>query len=351
MEKSSNMASQNSGTGSAYTSRTAQSTRYRAQRRRRMFIIIGGILATALVLGLALGVGLGVGLPKTEEKGSESASSSGGSSTPIIPSTRNNTDPKTGKWIGWQPAPQTTWQISLSSIPDPFAPADTYALYDFDLFNITSANVKTLHAQGQRVVCYFSAGTKESFRNDVDDIPRAAIGKELPDWPGEFWLNTTDPKVREVMEKRLEMARQKGCDAVDPDNVDGYDNDNGLELNRVDATAYVKWLARTAHAKNMAIGLKNAAGIARNVLQDVQFSVQEQCVETDECELYRPFANTGKAVLHIEYVDNWYAQDNDGLSIKDLCASQGESGFSTLVKLKQLDSFTRGCPEGRLLPP
>jgi hypothetical protein len=32
------------------------------------------------------------------------------------------------------------------------------------------------------------------------------------------------------MSSRLDMAQQKGCDGVDPDNIDAYGNENGLGL-------------------------------------------------------------------------------------------------------------------------
>ena len=37
--------------------------------------------------------------------------------------------------------------------------------------------------------------------------------------------------MRAVVEARLDLAVERGCDAVEPDNVDGWANDNGLALN------------------------------------------------------------------------------------------------------------------------
>lgn len=34
---------------------------------------------------------------------------------------------------------------------------------------------------------------------------------------------------------RLDRAQTLGCDGVDPDNVDAYNNDNGLNLTENDA--------------------------------------------------------------------------------------------------------------------
>ena len=47
------------------------------------------------------------------------------------------------------------------------------------------------------------------------------------------------------MEKRLDLARSRGCDAVEPDNVDAFDNKNGLGLHRGDQLQYNKWLAHS----------------------------------------------------------------------------------------------------------
>jgi hypothetical protein len=58
----------------------------------------------------------------------------------------------------------------------------------------------------------------------------------------------------------MEMCKAKGFIAVDPDNVDGYTNDNGFDLTAADQLDFNKWLAATAHGLGMAVGLKNDPG-------------------------------------------------------------------------------------------
>jgi hypothetical protein len=41
-------------------------------------------------------------------------------------------------------------------------------------------------------------------------------------WPKEKWVDIRSVHVRTIMSKRIELAAQKGFDAIDPDNVDGY---------------------------------------------------------------------------------------------------------------------------------
>ena len=46
------------------------------------------------------------------------------------------------------------------------------------------------------------------------------------------------------MRKRMDMAKNKGCDGIEPDNVDAYSNHNtGFHFTAADQLAYNKWLA------------------------------------------------------------------------------------------------------------
>lgn len=56
------------------------------------------------------------------------------------------------------------------------------------------------------------------------------MGNPLDGWPNEKWLNINSANVRSIMTKRIQLASSMGCDAVDPDNVDGYVSDALLRL-------------------------------------------------------------------------------------------------------------------------
>jgi hypothetical protein len=114
------------------------------------------------------------------------------------------------------------FQIILLGTPDvskmPLAPTDA-AVWDVDLFDTPASTIQALKAAGKIVICYFSAGTVEDWREDYKDFPAADMGKVLPEWPGERWVRTGSEVVRDVMRRRVEMAKEKGCDAIDPDNI------------------------------------------------------------------------------------------------------------------------------------
>lgn len=261
----------------------------------------------------------------------------------------------------WMPSAGTTFNIDLSGQPTKFSPNTTFSAYDVDMVNTANATIKSLHDSGHKVICYFSAGTLENYRNDVGTIPKSAIGKELQDWPGEYWLDTRNAEVRNVMTKRIALAQAKGCDAIDPDNVDGYDNDSGLPLTQDTAVDYVNWLAGQAHKRGMAAGLKNAKDIVPRVISNVEFCVNEQCaaVERDEtgetqreCDGFQPFIKAKKPVFEIEYVDGDDENQKTPTAafLKQTCQNAHNKGFTVLIKNLDLDTYTARCPTGKTIP-
>ncbi|KAJ1663017.1 hypothetical protein EV178_005382 [Coemansia sp. RSA 1646] len=252
--------------------------------------------------------------------------------------------PTSGTSAIWQPAAGASWQIVLSS-----ALTDTsmdVEVFDIDLFDNTAATISTLHAAGRKVICYFSAGTYENWRPDQSSFAASDMGSALDGWAGEKWLDVSSANVRTIMQKRLDLAKTKGCDGVDPDNVDGYDNDNGLGLTKNDAISYVNWLATEAHARGMSVGLKNAGDIIDSVIDNMQWSVNEQCAQYGECDTYAVFADKGKPVFHIEYPKGDSTNNSNNVSaskLKSACVFNGSAKFSTLIKNMNLDSWFQLC--------
>lgn len=100
---------------------------------------------------------------------------------------------------------------------------------DIDLFtHAENGNIKEL-AKTKTVICYFSAGSREDWRDDADRFQKGDTGSPLIKdedtgevWEGENWVNVKSENVRQIMKERIEFAAASGCHAVDPDNVDGY---------------------------------------------------------------------------------------------------------------------------------
>lgn len=130
-----------------------------------------------------------------------------------------------GPYAPLKPSAGATWNIELSHVPKPAQAADaSYHIWDFDMAEAPKSTIEAFHSKGHPVICYFSAGSWEKWRKDADQFPEVALGKTLEGWPNERWLNTSNVGVRQIMRDRIEDAANKGCDGVDPDNIDGYEN-------------------------------------------------------------------------------------------------------------------------------
>ena len=238
----------------------------------------------------------------------------------------------------WSPAPGTTWFWQLQGEVSP--PAGV-AMVDIDLFDTAASTIADLQAAGHVVICYFSAGSWEDWRPDAGDFDAADLGNPLDGWPGERWLDVRSASVRSRMEARIQLAADRGCDGVEPDNVDGYQNDSGFPLTAADQRDYARFLSDTAHDRQLSVGLKNSVGLVLALEPHFDWALNEECLAYDECEELRPFLDAGKAVFHVEYVDD---EADAPARLAAICDDPSVAGFSTLVATWGLDGFAVPCP-------
>jgi len=205
----------------------------------------------------------------------------------------------TSPYQGWIPAVGDTWEWILEGTLDT---SRDVAIYDIDLFDISKSQIKDLQNMGRKVVCYFSGGSWENWRPDKGDFPDSVKGKTLDGWQGEKWLDISQLDVlAPIMEARLDLAVAKGCDGVEPDNMDGYINDNGFSLTKYHQLTYNQWMADEAHKRQLAVALKNDLDQIKQLVHHFDFAINEQCFEYNECNTLLPFINNDKAVLGAEY--------------------------------------------------
>ena len=131
-------------------------------------------------------------------------------------------------------------------------------VYDIDLFENDAAVINALHEKGRKVICYISVGSWEDWRPDKDQFPPEVLGNDYEGWPGERWLDIRQIDIlAPIMLARLDLCAAKGFDAVEPDNIEIFNNNTGFPLTYQDQLDYAMWLAKEAHARGLAIGLKN----------------------------------------------------------------------------------------------
>lgn len=231
----------------------------------------------------------------------------------------------------WKPTGgyATKWQIQLSK-PNP-AFITGVQFYIYDGFDSTAAHVKGIKAKGGKSICYLSAGSWENWRSDASKFPASVKGKNLDGWPGEKWLDVRNLAVlKPIMEKRADLCKAKGFDAIDWDNVDGYTNGTGFPLSGNHQIAYNKMLSSITHARGMAVSLKNDVYQLVALEPFFDMAVNEECFDYNECAGYKVFSAKKKPVLNIQYS-------------KLNCASAKSLNIASVKKNLSLDAARQQC--------
>jgi hypothetical protein len=205
-------------------------------------------------------------------------------------------------------------------------------MYDIDLFDSPTSTIELLHSLGRAVICYFST-QYENWRPDADNFTAAVLGANLDDWPGERYVDITSPIVRTIMTNRLDLAVSKGCDGVEPDNVDEYTNTNGLGITASDQLNFNEFIAAQAHSRGLSVGLKNDLDQTAQLQTYFDWTLDEQCNQYSECSYLEPFITAGKAVFGVEYQG----------SPSTFCPVMVNDKYSWLLKDLNLDSSVTQC--------
>ncbi|NPA06730.1 MAG: endo alpha-1,4 polygalactosaminidase [Chloroflexi bacterium] len=235
----------------------------------------------------------------------------------------------------WQPIPGLRWQWQLTGPLQIDLPVE---VYDLDAEEVSSEVIAQLHARGVRVICYISVGSYEAWRADADKFPSEVLGKPYAGWPDERWLDIRRLDIlAPILRARLDRCAAKGFDAVEPDNIALYTEDTGFPITREENLRYARWLANEAHARGLAIGLKNGPSLVPELVDIYDFAITEEAFFYDFAEAFTPFIVRGKAVFNAEYTDT-------EVDWPRACQRSRELGFSTILKRRELDAWVEFCP-------
>ncbi len=208
--------------------------------------------------------------------------------------------------LQWQYQLQGKLKTNLCVVPTSGGACVRPNVYDVDLYatngtTLNSAAVAAVHAVGDHAVCYVDAGTWEDFRPDAGAYPASVKGLSNG-WPGERWLDIRATGVLlPIITARVAKCEAAGFDAVDFDNVDGYENKTGFPLTAAEQLTFNEDLAAIAHAHGLSVGLKNDIDQLGQLQSTFDFAINEQCAQYDECDAYDGWTAAGKAVVEVEY--------------------------------------------------
>lgn len=242
--------------------------------------------------------------------------------------------------------PKWDWQLA---VPVMVNPDSSIEIYDIDMFdNEFTGMVEILHDLGKKVICYVDVGSWENFRDDKDDFPLSILGNKYDGFPDEKWLDIRDvnPAKSEtgtalatILSARILRAADMGCDAVEPDNMDGYDETahdaSGFPLNYEDQIYFNLWVADAVHAQGMAVGLKNNINQAQDprIIEAFDFVVSEQCFQYNECSYFSGFLAVNKPVFEAEY----------RRALSNFCPNAKANRISAIKKRTSLNAIRDDC--------
>ena len=232
----------------------------------------------------------------------------------------------------WSPGLELSWQWQLAKPPSAAHLLDV-RMYDVDGFEATERLVAKMHASRIKAVCYISAGSWEDWRPDASDFPAVVLGRSNG-WPGEKWLDIRRLDIlRPIMKARLAMCAAKRFDAVEFDNVDGYQNHTGFPLTAHQQLRYDVFLANQAHARGLSAFLKNDLDQVGTLMPYFDAALNEQCFQYHECGKLSAFVQAGKPVFGVEYK----------LDPATFCPKANAQKFNFLKKRLKLDAWRVPC--------
>jgi hypothetical protein len=215
-------------------------------------------------------------------------------------------------------------------------------MYDIDMFNASAALISRLKAKGIYVVCYVESGDWAKGRPDAGDYAPAILGRAIGGFPDEKFVNVnaldspagpTGKTLRQIMAARLDAAKAKGCDGIEPDLDDLHTYSTGFTITEDQMVVYNKAIIDMGHARGMSVGLKNGASGGsfekKMLAAGADWALNEECNQYSECGGYAQFIAAGKAVFQVEYLDN---QRKPYGGATGTCAKNNAANFDGIVK-------------------
>jgi hypothetical protein len=186
------------------------------------------------------------------------------------------------------------WQIGRVA-PLQRAGAVAVDLYDIDGFLTTTAEVTAIKTSWQastlphpRTVCYLDLAW-ENYRPDASPggyFPAAALGNVYFGFPAERWVDFRQlDALKPMLQERIGMCAAKGFDAVELDDIDGFDppSTTGFELTPGDVQNYLAYAFNLIHEYGMTGLWKNSPYLSSWGREYADGAVVEECYLSKAC--------------------------------------------------------------------
>ncbi|MBV9858297.1 MAG: endo alpha-1,4 polygalactosaminidase [Streptosporangiaceae bacterium] len=188
------------------------------------------------------------------------------------------------------------WQIGLAA-PLQRTGGHAVDIYDTDGFLTTPAEVRAIHTRWQastlrhpKTVCYLDLAW-EDYRPDASPSPRGyfpatVLGTVYYGYPDERWVDLRQLGALEPMlSERIGMCARKGFDAVELDDIDGFDppSTTGFWLTPGDAQNFLAYAFSEIHRHGMTALWKNSPWLSWWGRRYADGAVVEECYLNQNC--------------------------------------------------------------------
>lgn len=173
--------------------------------------------------------------------------------------------------------------------------------YDDD----ASKNISDIKANNNQIAAYISIGTGEEWRDDYPQMRPYLTKQDWDEWPGEFFVSSTEPALVALMQARINNIAALGYEWVEFDNMDwAFDDDSrkkyDFKTTEAQGIAYFQQMCDYVHSKNMKCMAKNLVEYTEN-FDGVTFESYEDSKNWWETDAAQAFLATEKLFIIVHY--------------------------------------------------
>lgn len=131
------------------------------------------------------------------------------------------------------------------------------------------------------------AGVYETYRRDASAfraLQPQIWGKADAGWANSYWLDIRRiNELEPIMKARMAECKRKGFDAIELDEIGGWENDTGFPITYNHQLRCNQALAQWAHEMGMSIGQTGDLIQTRDLVDHFDWVLNEECFYYREC--------------------------------------------------------------------
>ncbi len=233
-------------------------------------------------------------------------------------------------------------------------------IIELDVLDTPKYVIDQLHKKWKKVVGYINVWAIETYRDDFDQFPKDVIWNVYPGWEDERFLDVRKfDKFKNLIIKRLDIAKSKWFDIIEADNIDLYEDTEVVwfYITKQDVEKYLKWLSNEVHKRWMKIWQKNAPELAQDMEPYFDGVLLENPYGRNDFYVIRPIENSlhgfSKEFAFDKYIENWkpvygieYTDSIDyNTFLYDVCPILRNMKVESVYKNRNLDDFSLFCED------